>query len=103
MSLSTIFTVNTTDLARLNSEEAVNFFRELLWAEASAVGIAKSLINVPSAITVADGGVDAEVRNARVTGGQGIIKEGLTRYQIKTGDFSLRDDSNVKDILFKKK
>ena len=32
------------------------FFRELLWAEATTLGIEKNLINVPSAITVADGG-----------------------------------------------
>jgi hypothetical protein len=85
----------------LNPQEAVDFFREMLWAEATALGIGKNLINVPSAITVADGGIDAEVQNVPVSGGQGIIKQGLTRYQIKTGNFSLGDASHIKKILFK--
>lgn len=99
--MDTIFTVKNEDLERLSPQEAVDFFRELLWAEATTLGIGKNLINVPSAITVADGGIDAEVQNAQVSGGQGIIKQGLTRYQIKIGNFSLGDNSHVKKILFK--
>ncbi|MBI2854573.1 MAG: hypothetical protein HYX87_06605 [Chloroflexi bacterium] len=100
--MDTIFTVHNTDLERLSAEQAVDLFRELLWAEATTTGIAKNLINVPSAITVQDGGVDAEVQNAPIAGGQGLIKQGLTRYQIKTGSFSLSGDAHVKDILFRK-
>jgi len=99
--LETIFTVHNEDLERLNPQEAVDFFRKLLWAEATAGGIGKNLINVPSGIYVADGGIDADVRNMRVNAGQGIIKPGLNRYQVKTGNFSLREDSHVKKILFK--
>ena len=69
----------------------MDLFRELLWAEATATGIGKNLISVPSAITVADGGIDADVTDAEPQGGQGLIKEGMTRYQIKTGSFSLRN------------
>ena len=87
--MDTIFTVKNADFDRLSPQEAVDFFRELLWAEAAALGIGKNFINVPSAITVADGGIDAEVQNVSASGGQGIIKQGLTRYQIKTGNFSL--------------
>jgi len=99
--MQTIFTVTNPDLERLSPEQAVDIFRELLWAEAATLGIGKNLINVPSAITVADGGIDAEVKNAEANGGQGIIKKGLTRYQIKTGEFSLRGESNIKRILLK--
>lgn len=102
MNLPTILTVTNGALERLSPQEAVDFFRELLWAEATSLGIEKNLINVPSAITVADGGIDAEVYGVQISGGQGIIKQGLTRYQIKTGDFSL-DDTHVKKILFKDK
>jgi hypothetical protein len=35
---------------------SVFFFRELLWAEATVLGIGKNIINVLSAITLADGG-----------------------------------------------
>jgi len=99
--MDTIFTLKNEDLERLNPKQAVDFFRELLWAEATVIGVGKNLINVPSAITVADGGVDAEVKDVQITAGQGIIKQGLTRYQIKTGGFSLSGDSEIKKVLFK--
>src|SRR2546430_8440743 len=100
MRMDTIFTVKAEDLARLSSQEAVDLFRELLWSEATALGIGNHLISVPTAITVADGGVDAEIRDVPVYDGQGIIKQELTCYQIKTGDYSLRDKGNVRKILF---
>src|SRR5690348_17125322 len=95
-----IFTVTPADLARLSADEAVDLLRELLWAEATTLGIGKNVINVPSAITVGDGGIDAEITAASVSGGQGIMKPGITRYQIKTGPFSLRNESNIKSLLF---
>ncbi len=97
----TIFTVTSRELGQLSPQEAVDVFRDLLFAEATTLGIGKNLINVPGAITVADGGVDAEVKNVQVSGGQGITKLGWTRYQIKAGDFSLNRQENIKDILFK--
>ena len=99
--MDTIFTIKNEDFYRLSPQEAVDFFRELLWAEAAALGIGKNFINVPSAITVADGGIDAEIQNVSASGGQGIIKQGLTRYQIKTGNFSLSNESHIKSILFR--
>lgn len=63
--MDSIFSVTGNDLSQLDPERAVDVFRELLWAEATVVGVAKSLINVPRAITVADGGIDAEVNGAR--------------------------------------
>ena len=51
---------------------------------------------MPSSITVADGGIDAEVQNISASSGQGIIKQGLTRYQIKTGNFSLSKEDHIK-------
>ena len=99
--MDTILTVRNEDLQRLNPEEAVDFFRKLLWAEATSIGIGKNLVNVPSAITTPDGGIDAEVQSMAVSGGQGIIKQGLTRYQIKTGSFSPSSEADIKSILFK--
>lgn len=103
MNIETIFTVKNEDLERLGPQKAVDFFRELVWTEATTLGIGKNLINVPSAITVADGGIDAEVRDVQIKGGQGLIKQGLTRYQIKSGKFSLTKDQNIKSILFRNK
>ena len=52
----------------MSPQEAVDFFREMLWAEATALGIGINLINVPGAITVGDGGIDAEVRDVPING-----------------------------------
>jgi hypothetical protein len=41
--MDTIFTVRNQDLERLSAQEAVDFFRELLWAEATSLGIGKTL------------------------------------------------------------
>ncbi|HKF39113.1 MAG TPA: hypothetical protein VKB35_19615, partial [Ktedonobacteraceae bacterium] len=100
MNENTIFTIEPRDLANLGSDLAVDVFRELLRAKATALGIGKHLISVPTAITVADGGVDAEIRDVPISGGQGIIRPGLTCYQIKTGEYSLRERSNIRKILF---
>lgn len=100
MNMYTIFTVTKEDLARLSSSEAVDRFRDLLWAEATALGIGKNQINVSTAITISDGGVDAVVRDVSAGGGQGIIKAGLTCYQIKTGDYALSKKANIRKILF---
>jgi len=96
--MSTIFEVAAEDLSRLDSTRAVNLFRNLLWLEAREVGVATSLISVPSAIYVSDGGVDAQVDVPLAVGGQGIIKEGINRFQIKTGDFAL-NDSHFSELL----
>lgn len=99
--MPSIFSVTNRDLDQLTEQAAVDIFRDLLFAEASTLGIGKNLVNVPSAITVADGGIDAEVKDVEFEGGQGIIKKGLTRYQIKTGDYSPNRQENIKGILYK--
>lgn len=96
--VTSIFTVSPSDLDRLDPGRAVDVFRGLLWAEASAVGVASSLVNVPSAINVGDGGVDAQVDAQPTSTGQGIIAHGINRYQIKAGKFSL-NDSSLRNLL----
>jgi hypothetical protein len=46
-----IFTLSTEDMGRLGPAEAVQAFRELLWADATALSIAKTLIDVPVSVT----------------------------------------------------
>jgi hypothetical protein len=64
--MSSIATVDPTLLTLLNPEEAVDLFRDLLWAESWRQGINILDVSVPSNITAADGGVDAEVTLSRV-------------------------------------
>jgi predicted AAA+ superfamily ATPase len=81
-----IFTVRKEDLARLSPQEATDLFRELLWAEARKIGMPVSKIHVSSSINVPDGGIDASVEDNIISTKSDMIKDGLTSYQIKTGE-----------------
>lgn len=103
MAVATILTVEKKDLSTLAPEQGVLVFREILWAEASVSGIPKSCVSVPGEIFESDGGIDAAVTDSPWDSKQGIIKAGLTSYQIKTGKSDLNKQATRKDILFKKK
>lgn len=101
MNFDTIFTVRNEDLGRLDPERAVQFFSELLWAEARRIGVEISKISVSSAVDVPDGGIDATVDEVQSTKGCGIIKPGTTSYQIKSGKtFQPSQESAIKTLLF---
>lgn len=89
------------DLNRVSSDEAVDILRALLLKEAWASGIAKGTVDVPSEINVKDGGIDAEVTDSPVESPSGLIRPGLTRYQIKSSTGTSGKDAIVNEILFK--
>jgi hypothetical protein len=95
--------INPKILGLLSPEAAVDLFRELLWAEAYREGIGPALISVPTAITAADGGIDAEITGVPLDSSGGLFFSGLTRYQIKTGAFSAGNDSEMKALFLKEK
>jgi hypothetical protein len=99
--MESIFTLKNEDLTRLNPEEAVGFFSQLLWAEAHAVNLPLNLINIPSNVDARDGGLDADVRDVPNNAGQGVFVEGFNGYQIKTGNYKL-NPAGINDILFTK-
>lgn len=103
MALPTILSIGKNDLSALAPKQGVLLFRELLSAEAGISGIPKSCVSVPGEIFEPDGGIDAEVKDSPADSKQGIIKTGLTSYQIKTGKSDLNKPATIKDILFKKK
>ena len=103
MAMATILTVGKKDLSPLAPEQGVLVLREILWAEASVSGIPKSCVSVPGEIFEPDGGIDAAVMDSPSNSKQGIIKAGLTSYQVKTGKSDLNQQATLKDILFKKK
>ena len=43
--------LSTEDLGRLGHAESVEVFRDLLWAEATALSIAKTFIDVPGSVS----------------------------------------------------
>ena len=94
------FDVRTDDLTKIDADQAVDLFRQLLVIEAVSAGIPITAVDVPSAINVSDGGIDAEVTGvSRESLPAGLISEGLTRYQIKTGSFSASTASDIRSLL----
>jgi hypothetical protein len=100
--LSGPFDVKTSDLLQIEPARAVELFRQLLVIEASKTGRPATSVNVPAAINVADGGIDAEVESLQsVLLPAGLIAPGITRYQIKTGAFSLSTQADVRSLLLR--
>jgi hypothetical protein len=98
------FDVRTDDLTQIDAGQAVDLFRQLLVIEAFKAGIPITNVDVPAAINVADGGIDAEVAGlSGVVLPAGLISEGLTRYQIKTGSFSASTVSDIRSLLVQPK
>jgi hypothetical protein len=85
----TFFDVTPVELGQLGPELAVWVLREMLWAEVHNIGIPITETDIPFSITDADGGVDAEVRVAPQTPGNGLIFPPRTSYQVKAGNFPL--------------
>ena len=100
------FEVRPEHMNEMKSGEAVDLITDLIYADAAASGIPYDRIDVPSAITSADGGVDGLVRDAPADGRYGIVKKGRTCYQIKSGKFGrtglgklLCDGEKLKDEI----
>ncbi|MEP9318171.1 hypothetical protein ABKS89_13600 [Pseudomonas sp. LABIM340] len=98
------FDVRTDDLMQIAAGQAVELFRQLLVIEAAKLGLPTTGVDVPASINVADGGIDADV--AGIEGKllpAGLIEEGQTCYQIKTGDFSATNQSDIRSLLIQPK
>lgn len=98
------FDVRTDDLMQIDASQAVELFRQLLVIEAAKIGLPTTGIDVPASINVADGGIDADVTG--VVGKSlpsGLIEEGTTCYQIKTGNFSASTPSSIRSLLLQPK
>jgi hypothetical protein len=98
------FDVRTDDLMQIDPAQAVELFRQLLVIEAATVGLPTTGVDVPASINVSDGGIDADV--AGVMGKSlpaGLIAEGKTCYQIKTGDFSASTPSAIRSLVIQPK
>jgi len=85
-----VYSLQSNDLKNLGPNRAIEFFRRLLWAEASRVGIGRNLIDVPDCINVGDGGLDAVIENA-TPASEEVIPSGLSGFQIKSSDLKPED------------
>ena len=103
--METIFTIENKQIEALESKEGTFFFRSLLWAEARRLGIPLIKINISLWINVPDGGIDASVNGIELDllKESGLIKNGKTSYQLKTGgSFKPWQSSQIEKELFKK-
>src|SRR5712691_4694153 len=99
MTLATIFTVKNEHLQRLNADEAVWFFADLLRAETRRLGLPVTSVNISSRTNVPDGGVDAAI-DAEVPQDSGLAKTGRTVFQVKAGDFKPWQPAAIRVELF---
>lgn len=105
MGAHSILTANEQYMMQLDSKASVELFRDLLWAEAHRFGIPPSKITISSRVTVADGGVDAEIVTDSLTlPSGGLFEKGTNSYQIKVGEtFKPQKSASIKKELFDKK
>ncbi|MCX6827742.1 MAG: hypothetical protein NT002_00420 [candidate division Zixibacteria bacterium] len=101
--MDTVFTVTANHLFNLGPQDAVNVVRQLLWAEATAIGLPRSQINVPFNINAADGGIDAEVTLPPGPTSKGLLIQGTCKYQIKSGPIPRLTDKVLRDLLYEKR
>lgn len=98
---TSIFAIDQAVLGRLSPTSAVEAFRDLLWARAMERRIPTTRISISSSVCTADGGIDASILD---DGGPSVdddeLLTGGTRFQIKTGNFSPWQASEIKRELF---
>jgi hypothetical protein len=93
-----IMDVENEQIGRLRQDEAVQFFGDLLNAEARRLGIGPE-IRVSGRINVPDGGVDASVNNTEAAASN-LIKSGYNGFQIKTGSTFAITEAPLRKELF---
>lgn len=85
--MSKLFTVAIESIISLSPEGAVEIARSILRAECGYAKLSPSVLTISSRLTVADGGIDAEINTeleAKLPSDV-LFKSGLTGFQIKSG------------------
>lgn len=81
--VTTILSITRDDLSRLDSQGAVEVFRDLLWCQARRQGVPISSVHI-TLQEIADGGIDASVDEPALTEFDELLS-GRPSYQIKAG------------------
>lgn len=96
MTVGDIFRVDPQRVGKLDPYAAVDLAARLIRADASASGISAAIVDIPSAITAPDGGVDGTATGSPSQSIHGLVKKGATAYQFRTGAFA---PGSIADIL----
>lgn len=96
-----VFTVDQGHLDDLGAVEATALFRDLLWCEVDRIGLSTHRVSISLNTTVADGGIDATVRDTPAS--DSLLLKGSCFFQIKTGTaFKPWTESSIHKELFGK-
>jgi hypothetical protein len=87
--MPTGFELEDSVIENFGPKEAVDFFRDILWASVSEACSDRSDVHVPVSIFDPDEGIDAVTENA--DSNEGVIPKGKTGYQVKAGDLEPRE------------
>lgn len=87
-------------LDRLSLDQAVDWLRDILRAEAKLIGVSIRFVHELTLRATIDREVEVEVEDRDVPVGRGIIKRGTTRYQIQVGLTMPTKKSDLEDVLF---
>ena len=81
------FHVPPESIGALGPYDAAELVASLVRADAAVSGMSSTEIDIPCNIAAADGGVDGIARDAPRQSLYGLVKEGTTAYQIRSGRF----------------
>jgi len=81
---TTIFSVNTESLSRLDGRQAIRVFRDFLYCEVRRLKIPVTDVDI-SEREIADGGIDARVRVNAISNSS-TLKSGSNYFQVKAGE-----------------
>lgn len=100
--MNNLLTIPIQSVIELSSERAVSVARAILRAECGYAKLSPSALTISSRLTIADGGIDAEIRVPTGTEipSDCIFIPGLTGYQIKSGtSFKPWTESSIRKEL----
>jgi hypothetical protein len=80
-----LFAIPVEAITRLSSESAVSVLKALLQTEVAYAKLPPSVLTISQRLTMADGGIDAEINAGATTPSDCLFIQGLTGYQIKSG------------------
>jgi len=83
--VNSLFNLSPAQLEKLNVEQSVEVFRDLLWCHARKYGVPVTKVHISSRITVSDGGIDAKIDDDIPEVPSELLISAGTSYQLKSG------------------
>lgn len=83
--MSSLFSLEPSDLGRIDVTGSVKIFRDLLWCHGRKHGVPITKIHITSRVTNSDGGIDAKIDDDICDLSSELLVRSGAGYQIKTG------------------